>query len=131
MKRWLAVLAALAVAAGGAMFALRPDRPDPAPSGRDAPASVPAPGAPGAARDAAGNGAAGDAPTAAAIEFASTDLHTVGAGTIARTIPVTGTLTPVDRTTVKTRVAGEIVQLAVREGEQVREGQLVARLDPA
>ena len=126
MKRWLAAVAALTLAAGGAMLALRPDRAARAPTGADAPATVPATGATGAARN-----AAGDAPASVAIEFASTDLHTVGAGSISRTIPVTGTLTPVDRTTVKTRVAGEIVQLAVREGEQVRSGQLVARLDPA
>jgi len=126
VKRWLAAVAALTLAAGGAMLALRPDRAARAPTGADAPATVPATGATGAARN-----AAGDAPASVAIEFASTDLHTVGAGSISRTIPVTGTLTPVDRTTVKTRVAGEIVQLAVREGEQVRSGQLVARLDPA
>jgi RND family efflux transporter MFP subunit len=69
-------------------------------------------------------------PAPGTIEFASTDLHTVGTGTLARTIPVTGTLTPVDRSTVKAKTAGELVEIVVREGEPVRRGQLVARLDP-
>lgn len=116
MKRWLAIAIVLAVAAGAAVLALRStNRPAPAPS----PSATGGP-APAGAADA----------SAAAIEFASTDLYTVGPGTIARTIPVTGTLTPVERTTVKAKVAGEIVELAVREGDAVREGKLLARLDP-
>lgn len=67
---------------------------------------------------------------AAAIEFAPTDLYTVTSGVIARTIPVTGTLTPVNRTTVRAKVSGEIVEIAAREGTSLRAGQLVARIDP-
>lgn len=103
MRRWLAIAIVLALAAGAATLALRSTKRPPA-----APTQV----------------------AAAAIEFASTDLYTVGPGTIARAIPVTGTLTPVERTTVKARVAGEIAELAVREGDAVRDGQLLARLDP-
>ncbi len=126
MKRWPVMAVSLAVAAGAAALWLRPA---PQPS-----ASAAQPGAAAASRapvddPAARAGTAGAAATAA-IELASTDLYTVRSGTIARTIPVTGTLTPVERTTVKTKVAGDIVELVVREGETVRKGQLLARLDP-
>jgi RND family efflux transporter MFP subunit len=42
---------------------------------------------------------------------------------------LTGTLRAKEQTTVKTRVAGDLVQLLVREGENVRKGQTVARID--
>ena len=112
--RRLLLLAAALVVAGAAVLGPR----------------VFAPGAqPSAATQSASAGPADPAP--GTIEFASTDLHTVGTGTLARTLPVTGTLTPVERTTVKAKVAGDIVEILVREGESVRRGQLVARLDPA
>ncbi len=119
MRRWPAIAIALVVAAGAATIALRG-------TSRETPAA-------GTAAPATGKPPAGTTAAAApaAIEFASTDLYTVGAGTIARTIPVTGTLTPVAHTTLKAKVAGELVELAVREGEAVRAGQLLARLDPA
>lgn len=114
MKRALLALGALVLVLAGGFLLLRP------------PAAVAPPaaarGSPGAAKPAA------DA--ANAIEFAPGDLYIVGTGTVARTIPVTGTLTPVNRTTVKAKVAGEVLEMAVREGTAVREGQLIARLDP-
>ncbi len=126
MRRWPAVAIALALAAGAATLWLRP-----APQ---APANAAQPGAAGPSRAPADGPAAAagtaEATAPAAIEFADTDLYTVRTGTIARTIPVTGTLTPVERTTVKAKLAGDIVELAVREGETVRQGQLVARFDP-
>ncbi|ODS95396.1 MAG: hypothetical protein ABS56_15890 [Lautropia sp. SCN 69-89] len=126
MRRWPAIGIALALAAGAAVLWLRP-APQPlanaAQPASAAPAGAPADGPPAPAGTA-------EASAPAAIEFAGTDLYTVRTGTIARTIPVTGTLTPVERTTVKAKLAGDIVELAVREGEAVRQGQLLARFDP-
>lgn len=126
MRRWPAIAIALALAAGAAVLWLRP-APQPlanaAQPASAAPAGAPADGPPAPAGTA-------EASAPAAIEFAGTDLYTVRTGTIARTIPVTGTLTPVERTTVKAKLAGDIVELAVREGEAVRQGQLLARFDP-
>jgi RND family efflux transporter MFP subunit len=48
---------------------------------------------------------------------------------LTRSLPLTGTLRAADQTTVKTRVAGDLVQLLVREGETVRKGQTLARVD--
>ncbi len=71
------------------------------------------------------------APPAAeqAIEFAAADVATVVPVTIARTVPLTGTLKPVDQAVVKTKVPGELRDVAVREGMAVRRGQPVARVE--
>jgi membrane fusion protein (multidrug efflux system) len=63
------------------------------------------------------------------LEFTQADLAYVEAKPIARWLPVSGTLQPLNQATVKAKVAGEIVSIAVREGETVKAGQLVARID--
>jgi RND family efflux transporter MFP subunit len=104
MRKGIVVLAvglfATALAAGYAAVAQRP-----------APAAVPA-----------------DAP--APLEFLPADLYTVEARTLERTLPLTGTLAPLTEATLRAKVAGELVEMAPREGEAVREGQVLARIDP-
>ena len=73
--------------------------------------------------------APGRAPAAPAMEFLPADLYTVEPKTLERTLPVTGTLSPVTEATLKAKVAGELVEVSVREGEAVRAGQVVARID--
>jgi membrane fusion protein, multidrug efflux system len=63
------------------------------------------------------------------LEFTQADLAYVEAKPIARWLPVSGTLQPLNQATVKAKVAGEIVTLAVREGQSVKAGQLIARID--
>lgn len=133
MKRRPIIVAAVLglVAIAAALFLLRWPAPESRLATQPQAGAPPAAGQPAAVGSAASGGAGEPDPPLPTIEFAGTDLHTVGTGTIARTIPVTGTLTPVDRTTVKAKVPGEIVEILVREGEAVGAGQLVARLDPA
>src|SRR6478736_8736563 len=50
---------------------------------------------------------------------------------IARWLPVSGTVQPVHQATVKAKVSGDVRQVAVREGETVHAGQLLARIDTA
>jgi RND family efflux transporter MFP subunit len=69
------------------------------------------------------------APSAPAIEFLPGDVYTVEAQTFERTLPITGTLSPVTEATLKAKVAGELVEVAAREGEPVRQGQVLARID--
>jgi len=80
-----------------------------------------------------GNKRAGEAPAAAtaapSIEFLPNDLFTVAPVTLERTLPITGSLTPLTEATVKAKVAGELVAVAVREGESVKQGQMLARID--
>ncbi|HVL59032.1 MAG TPA: efflux RND transporter periplasmic adaptor subunit [Burkholderiaceae bacterium] len=64
------------------------------------------------------------------IEFVDSDLVTVTPMRLARSIPLTGTLRPTQQTVVRSKVGGEIRELAVREGDPVRRGQTIARIDP-
>jgi len=73
--------------------------------------------------------ASANAPATQAIEFLPGDVWTVQPVRLTRSLPLTGTLRAADQTTVKTRVAGDLVQLLVREGETVRKGQTLARID--
>lgn len=51
-------------------------------------------------------------------------------GDLVVSISASGTIEPVERVEVKSKASGEIVVLNVQEGDQVKKGQLVARLDP-
>jgi membrane fusion protein (multidrug efflux system) len=73
--------------------------------------------------------AAGGAPVT--LEFTATDIATVEPRALTRWLPVSGTLQPVDQTTVKAKVSGEIRQVLVREGEAVKAGQVLVRFDTA
>ena len=70
-----------------------------------------------------------DAPVA--LEFAAADVAFVEPRALSRWLPLSGTLQPVDQTTVKAKVSGEIRQVLVREGESVKAGQVIARFDTA
>jgi RND family efflux transporter MFP subunit len=70
-----------------------------------------------------------DAPVA--LEFAAADVAFVEPRALTRWLPLSGTLQPVDQTTVKAKVSGEIRQVLVREGESVKAGQVIARFDTA
>lgn len=63
------------------------------------------------------------------IEFAASDLVQPQTRELRRSIAITGTLQPHNWTTVKAKVAGELKSMLVREGEAVRAGQVLARID--
>ena len=46
-------------------------------------------------------------------------------------LPVSGNLKAVNTVLIKSRVAGEITELKLREGDSVKAGQVVARIDPS
>lgn len=76
-------------------------------------------------------GTAAASSAAATIEFAASDLIVLAPATLARSIPLTGSLRAVDQTVIRTRVAGELRELSVREGMSVARGQRIGRVDPA
>ncbi len=65
------------------------------------------------------------------LEFVATDLAQVEPRALTRWLPLSGTLQPLDQTTVTAKVAGEIRQVTVREGEAVKAGQVIVRFDTA
>ena len=70
-------------------------------------------------------------PTAAVAvaEFLQNDLYIVEPGGLDQALPLTGSLMPLTEATVKAKVAGELVAVAVREGESVKQGQMLAKID--
>jgi membrane fusion protein, multidrug efflux system len=66
-----------------------------------------------------------------ALEFLPSDLYTVHAQPLERTLPLTGTLRPLVDAEVRAKVGGQLVEVAAREGERVKEGEVLARIDPA
>ena len=52
-------------------------------------------------------------------------------GTVIASVSGNGVLKPVTTVEVKSNVGGQVVQLAVDEGDFVRAGQLIARIDPS
>jgi RND family efflux transporter MFP subunit len=75
--------------------------------------------------------APGGADAVVPLEFTAADLAYVGPASLTRWLPVSGTLRPLNQTTVKAKVPGEVRQVTVREGDSVKTGQVIARLDTA
>lgn len=68
---------------------------------------------------------------ALSIEIATTDLAEAETREVRRELPLTGQLRPVHVALVRAKVAGEVMQMLVKEGDTVKNGQLLARLDAA
>jgi membrane fusion protein (multidrug efflux system) len=58
------------------------------------------------------------------VEIAVAEL-----GTAARTVTATGTIEPIRTITINSQLAGAVRQVAVEEGDPVRQGTLLARID--
>ena len=84
-------------------------------------------------RQAATTKTAMTAPAAAAptIELAASDVFTARTQSISLGIAVSGALKASQSAIVKARVAGELQELNVREGDRVQAGQVIARIDPS
>jgi RND family efflux transporter MFP subunit len=64
------------------------------------------------------------------MEFSPADIAIVELRELVRTLPVSGSLSPVTQSAVRSKVPGEIRRVLVREGEKVAQGQLLAEIDP-
>ncbi len=67
----------------------------------------------------------------AVVELAAGDVVQARTLELAQGLPISGTLKAVNSAAVKARVAGELQGLTVREGDAVKAGQVVARIDPS
>lgn len=63
------------------------------------------------------------------LEFTANDIATVVLQPLVRTSAVSGTLAPLTQAIVKATVAGEVRKVLVREGQSVRQGEVLAELD--
>ena len=63
------------------------------------------------------------------VELAATDVVKVQTLEVVQGLPVSGTLKAFSSAVVKARVAGELQGLTVREGDFVKAGQVIARID--
>jgi len=75
--------------------------------------------------------ATGKAAEAVVLEFSPADLAKVDAQPLSRWLPVSGTVQPLRQAMVKAKVSGDVRQVTVREGESVKAGQLLAKIDTA
>ena len=107
-RRMIGALIVILVIGGvGGAFALRSGK-KPQEAGPDGPAGKAAP---------------------VALQFAPGDLAYVEPRPLSRWLPVSGTLQAVRQAIVKAKVAGDVRQITVREGETVQAGQILARID--
>jgi RND family efflux transporter MFP subunit len=63
------------------------------------------------------------------VELVAADLVQVRPHMLSQVLPVSGSLKATNSAFIKARVAGELQNLSLREGDSVRAGQVVARVD--
>ena len=63
------------------------------------------------------------------VELAATDVVRAEMRELTQGLPISGSLKAVNSAVVKARVAGELQDLSVREGDAVKAGQVIARVD--
>lgn len=63
------------------------------------------------------------------VELAATDVVRAQTLELVQGLPVSGTLRAINSAVIKARVAGELQGLTVREGDFVKAGQVIARID--
>ena len=73
--------------------------------------------------------AASTASSQSLVELAPSDVFRLQTLEVAQGLPISGTLKAVHSAVVKARVAGELQGLTVREGDFVKGGQVIARID--
>ncbi len=63
------------------------------------------------------------------LELASVDVASVELQTLSRSLPLSGSMSPIVQATLKSKVGGEVELVPLREGQDVREGEVLARID--
>ena len=101
--------------ASAAAATTKGNRPD-APGSEKGATDVGAPGGPGGRRP-------------ASIILAASDVKAVERGTIEAGIAISGDLKAIEEAVVRARLEGDLVGVYVREGDHVKEGQLLARFE--
>ena len=66
----------------------------------------------------------------AVVELQPEDVSHLSMQTLTQTLPVSGNLKALNSVSIKARVAGELLILQGREGDSVKAGQVIAKIDP-
>lgn len=77
----------------------------------------------------AGNGTAATKAAARPLELIPAEVYVIKPRGLIDTVRFTGTTQPIDQTIVKSRVAGRLAEVLVREGDRVVAGQVLARFE--
>ncbi len=73
--------------------------------------------------------ASGGATKERTLELIPAELHTIEPRGLVDTIRFTGATQPIEQTIVKARVSGRLADVLVREGDNVKEGQILAQFE--
>ena len=65
----------------------------------------------------------------APLELAQVDVDTAQPRVLARSLPLSGSISPLVQATVKAKVGGEVQQVTVFEGQDLADGAVIARID--
>ncbi len=123
-KVLLALVIGAVALAGGALYLKKSGAPGPgpAPTKASSPGSTPETGKPGSATRPV---------QPLVLELAPSDLALSETREVRRELPLTGQLRPLHTALVRAKVAGEVVEMRVKEGDTVTNGQVLARIDAA
>lgn len=77
----------------------------------------------------AGNGTSATKTAERPLELIPAEVHIIKPRGLVDTVRFTGTTQPIDQTIVKSRVAGRLAEVLVREGDRVTAGQVLARFE--
>lgn len=102
----LLLLSALFIAAAGLLGGCSKDKPAEEAESKDGAAKVTGP-----------------------LELSPSDVAVVSEKALVRKLPISGSLSPLLQTTVKSKVAGELLSVTVREGQAVKRGDVLLRID--
>ena len=73
--------------------------------------------------------ASGGATKERTLELIPAELHTIEPRGLVDTIRFTGATQPIEQTIVKARVSGRLADVLIREGDNVKEGQILAQFE--
>ncbi|RJX30653.1 MAG: efflux RND transporter periplasmic adaptor subunit [Oxalobacter sp.] len=80
-------------------------------------------------RATASNGVDPSGKAVPAMEFLPSDVTRVKLGDLRKVLPLTGTLRAVNQAAIKAKVSAEVREVLVREGETVKQGQVLIKMD--
>lgn len=90
-----------------------------------APTTTPSATAPGAPTTAP----AGGAQTSGSVVLSGADLYKLQPSLIEEGVPISGGLRPIETLSIRARLEGDVIEVAVREGDAVARGALLARFE--